>query len=193
MTATQIKQLRSLRQRVRLLNDPFQEDLEAFLKDDKVTFSPTPEDKKKSDLSVTTTCTSLMALTTAYRMEEFYPQALGTAGDNTEKAFAAAASAEWTSSKLRPDNAFTSTLVLRTAGILRLRNRASDAFFNTVKHQGKGLKEIALAATALAPQSLSVEGYPPNPAIVYWFIDAIDNLGVSPEEKRWIRIAEWAA
>src|SRR5258706_13705467 len=53
--------------------------------------------------------------------------------------------------------------------------------------------QIALEATALAPESLSVEGYPPNPAIVYWFVDAIDNLGISPEEERCIKLAEWAA
>jgi hypothetical protein len=193
-TAIQMKQLRALRQRVEVLNDHFQEDLLSFLKDDQATFSPIPEDKKKADVSVTTTCTVLMALTTAYQMQEFYSKALSPSTDNTEKAFTAAASAKWTSEDLKPDNAFTTTVVLRTAGILWLRDQLSETLVkSTVKHNGKGLEEIALERAEFAPDSLSVEGYPPNPAILYWFIDAVDNLGTTLAEERWIEIAKWAA
>ena len=190
----QMKQLRALRRRVELLNDHFQEDLQAFLKDDEITFSPTPEDKDKTEVSVTTTCTILMALTTAYRMEEFYGKALKTSDENAEKVFAAIASADWTSSKLPTENAFTSTVVLRTAGILRLRDQLNDAFLkSTVKHGGKSLEQVALEFVESFPEELVVLGYPPNPAIVYWFIDAIDNLGILPKEEHWPTIAEWAA
>ncbi len=193
-TIIQMKQLRALRQRVELLNDHFQEDLQPFLKDDQTTFSPIPEDRSKTEVSVTTTCTILMALTTAYRMEEFYAKAPKASDDNTEKVVAAIASAEWTSSKLPPENAFTSTVVLRTAGILRLRDQVNDAFLKaTVKHKGKSLEQIALQFGESVPKSLVVLGYPPNPAIVYWFVDAIDNLGIYPKQQHWLTIAEWAA
>jgi len=192
-TAIQMKDLGELRRRVELLNQYFREDLHAFLKDDQATFTPLPEDRTKADISVTSTCTVLMALATAYQIDKFYSPTAKSADNVVEKIFEAIVSARWTSEKLDPDNAFTLALVLRMAGILRLRDRITDAFLAITKHDGKTLDEIACKTGEDIPDSLRVEGYPPNPAILYWFVDAIDNLGTKLSLQQWIEMAKWAS
>jgi hypothetical protein len=189
-----IKQLRSLRERVRILNESFEEDLLPFLKADKTTFKRLP-DSNDPDVSVTTTCSALMALATAYRLSGFYPKVVGTGLDNTVAAITAATEAKWASSKLTSDNAFTKTVVLRALGVLRSRKVLTQDFVDSrLKHKGSDLKTIARLLGERAPNSLGVEKYPPNPAIAYWFVDAIDNLAIEySSNNHWIRLAEWAA
>jgi hypothetical protein len=107
--------LRELRARARQLLKSIPSDLTPFAKPDG-TFRRTPESlSKPDDVNVTTTCSCLMALALTNSFREFYK------ADPKHTAltiFRSVVSAPWMSSGLTANNAFTTTLVLRTFGFL---------------------------------------------------------------------------
>src|SRR4051812_31164397 len=110
-----LQRLRSLRGRAEELLPSVAADLRPFLHPfDDVTFLRTPEsERKKGDVNVTTTCSCLMALALTGNFQIYK----SVAADPT-KAFRKVVTAPWRSSGLVPNNAFTTTLVLRTLGFM---------------------------------------------------------------------------
>src|SRR6266700_3542907 len=128
-----VERLRSLRKRTRALHETMADDLRPFLhEEDRRSFRRLPVSlSKKGDVTVASTCTGIMCAAmdeqarSVYRVEGNTDQPLIDSEDATTalgQAFAIATSAEWTSSLLPFENAFTRTLILRTAGILATRN-----------------------------------------------------------------------
>ena len=118
---------------------------------------------------------------------------------------------KWDTAGLDSNNAFTTSLVLRTAGILaRPIVRAGRGADAQAGLQGRGvpsgaaiqdnfrkfvnltLPEIATLITQGMPESLSVQGYPPTSAIGYWLLDAISLLGINLDEHDSIPLVRWA-
>jgi hypothetical protein len=109
-----LRRLRALRTRAdKLLQHT--DALSAFLNEDKLTFVRTPESLRiKDDVNVTTTCSCLMALALTDQIGTVYKNgAVGAAN-----AFKKLIDAPWMSSGLTENNAFTTTLVIRTLGFL---------------------------------------------------------------------------
>ncbi len=76
----------------------------------------TPESQSApDDVNVTTTCSCLMALSLTRKMDEFYGK---TYKEIASEIFNNLLEAPWMSSGLTENNAFTTTLVLRTFGFL---------------------------------------------------------------------------
>src|SRR5882762_884964 len=109
--------LRSLRSRAEALLDNLMEDLRPFQhKGDGVTFLRTPESPPlEGDVNVTTTCSCVMALAFAHQFRNFYGANADHAADQI---LTKLIEAPWMSSGLVMNNAFTTTLVLRTLGFL---------------------------------------------------------------------------
>ncbi len=184
-----VDRLRALRARAQALNDRFVEDLKPFLRSDN-TFFRLPE-QDPAGISVTTTCTCLMAaVLLADGLKNLYEK---PAGEKAKEAFEKVANSEWCSSGLEPDNNFTRILALRAAGFLRHGNVLADADLGSIKHNGLSLPAIARQMAANVPESFRVGSYPPKSALGYWFLDAIERLGVEPEPLHWVSIADWAS
>lgn len=117
MPKIDLKSLRTLRRRAHELLQTLQSELEPFLHDDKERgFVRTPEsDSAPDDVNVTTTCSCLMALALTRKMGEFYGE---NYKETASKVFNSLLTAPWMSSGLTENNAFTTTLILRTFGFL---------------------------------------------------------------------------
>jgi ATPase family protein associated with various cellular activities (AAA) len=128
-----LSQLRTLRNRAEELLRHVPADLSAFLHADRETFLRTPESRPlQDDVNVTTTCSCLMALALTKHFAAFYK--LEEESEIKEKAASVLrkiVAAPWMSSGLTENNAFTTTLVLRTFGFLLeeglLDREATDA------------------------------------------------------------------
>src|SRR6266581_6288911 len=118
--AVPLDYLRSLRARAETLSEYMVDDLNPFKHEDGYTFLRTPDSKPiTGDVNVTTTCSCVMALALTYRFRDFYrPNADRAAGEILTKLIRA----PWMSSGLILNNAFTTTLVLRTLGFLKQHN-----------------------------------------------------------------------
>lgn len=155
----------------------------------------------EGDVNVACTCTALMALSVARGLRRFYQRSTDPEHhfvSQTSGAFEAVVNAKWTSSKLPEGNAFTASVVLRTAGIL-----AQEAEFGNLaekkrptgkrKWAGKRLKEIPSILVTDPAKNLKVYKYPASSTIGYWLADAIEGLGASIVLERWRNLAEWAS
>jgi hypothetical protein len=140
-----------------------------------------------------------MALITSRHFIEFYEdktiidqeEAVRT---KVEAAFTSIVAADWKSSKLKEKNAFTTTVVLRAAGILKKHNALpSGALPHEIKHKKQTLGRISIDFAKNSPESFSVENYPSTPAIGYWFIEAIDHLNIELKDDVWVKITEWVS
>lgn len=122
--------LRSLRARARRLLETVQNDLSPYVQTDG-TFRRKP-DSPPGEINVTTTCSCLMALALTNSYAEFYR---GREAGGAVAIFARLVGAPWMSSGLGANNAFTTTLILRTFGFLeqeRLRRPTSSQAHQTV-------------------------------------------------------------
>jgi hypothetical protein len=123
MSDVLLKRLRSLRaQADKLLKHA--PALSAFLNKDELTFLRTPESLQiDDDVNVTTTCSCLMALAVTDQVSAVYK------GENEDaaKAFMKVIRAPWMSSGLTENNAFTTTLIIRTLGFLLERDIVDPA------------------------------------------------------------------
>jgi len=151
-SAPSIEELRALRTRTKDLLGHIDVDLEPFLNDDLLTFVRTPKsDRNKGDINVTTTCSCVMALALTNRFDEFYRQ-IGKSGSSIKSngiaILESLIEAPWMSSGLSQNNAFTTTLVLRTFGFLVRHGLVERSKVNFTKPWG--LQIVKDRATALA-------------------------------------------
>lgn len=108
-----LERLRELRERARKLLKGAGPELLMFLHSDGSTFRRKPDsDSIPGDVNVTTTCSCLMALSFTNKLGDSYKS------DKAIEAFNKLVEAPWMSSGLTENNAFTTTLVLRTLGFL---------------------------------------------------------------------------
>ncbi len=115
MSEVFLTRLRNLRERARALLRSALTDLRPFAKDDG-TFRRKPDSPSiEDDVNVTTTCSCLMGLALTNNFREFYGKATVK---EASAIFRSVVDAPWMSSGLTANNAFTTTLVLRTFGFL---------------------------------------------------------------------------
>lgn len=115
MSEVSVAALRALRAQAEELLKYAGEDLFPFLNDDGLTFLRTPESPRGTkDVNVTTTCSCLMSLALTDQFKSVYK--VGDCEAQAEAAFNRLVQAPWMSSGLTENNAFTTTLVIRTLG-----------------------------------------------------------------------------
>jgi hypothetical protein len=68
-----------------------------------------------------------------------------------------------------------------------------SAYPSEIANSIKTLEQIAMRIAREAPNSFRVGGYPPTPAIAYWFVDAVENLELKLPEANWLTIASWVS
>lgn len=196
-TDTLLQRLRDLRTTTRELKQHLVEDLRSFREPDG-TFRRLPSGKPGT--SVTTTCTALMALTSARKLREFYGK------DDFQQvcaAFAKVAASPWTSSGLPELNAFSTAIVLRASGHLA---KSPDLAFpppGNLEHswrarrshieRKRSFSQIAKDLALHPPKKFSVQRYPPTATIAYWLVDGIDRAGIDVGITAWQAIAAWAS
>jgi hypothetical protein len=117
MPDIELKRLRDLRRKAELLLSTLKEDLESFRHREPYSgFLRTPDSESLSgDVNVTTTCSCLMALALTGKLGELYGADFKEIAEQT---FENLLEAPWMSSGLAENNAFTTTLVIRTFGFL---------------------------------------------------------------------------
>src|SRR5262245_41813406 len=117
MPEIELQRFRRLRKRANELLQSLVGDLTPF-RHDSVDhgFLRTPDSQSLAgDTNVTTTCSCLMALALTGKLPDFYA---ADQKDTVSRIFNNILTAPWMSSGLAENNAFTTTLVLRTAGFL---------------------------------------------------------------------------
>jgi len=144
MSEVSLKRLRQLRDRATLLLENVQADLAPFVKNDG-TFRRKPDSPStEGDVNVTTTCSCLMALSLTNTFHQFYKEKykekfkesfLKGAG----AIFQSLVKAPWMSSGLTANNAFSTTLVLRTFGFLE-----EEGLFAIDGNQTSSLRDQAI-------------------------------------------------
>ena len=117
MPEIELQRFRKLRQRAGTLLQNLTSDLTPFRHDlPDHGFLRTPDSRSLAgDVNVTTTCSCLMALALTGELPSFYGK---EASGKVDAIFTNILTAPWMSSGLAENNAFTTTLVLRTAGYL---------------------------------------------------------------------------
>jgi len=116
MPDIELERLRELRRRADVLLQTLVTDLTPFRHESaQHGFLRTPESQSiAGDVNVTTSCSCLMALALTGKLSRFYADD----PDTPATVFRNVVSAPWMSSGLAENNAFTTTLVLRTLGFL---------------------------------------------------------------------------
>lgn len=181
----EMDRLRYLRTRAKRLNGFLVDDLKAFRHPDNLTFlndienvgisTPTP------DVSITTSCSCLMALAHSNKLNEFYKK---DDGKTARRAFEKIVRNEdWKTAGLPRMSPFTCTLVLRASGFFVSRRILKPSDLGKLKHRGKWGEETTKKTWSLnsvikrllsdVPETLCVEKYPVASPIVYWLVDAI--------------------
>ena len=118
MSEVSLNRLRDLRERATTLQKNILSDLKPFVKGDG-TFRRKPDSPDlPKDVNVTTTCSSLMALALTKKFADFYNLSKIEVETKASTVLKMLAAAPWMSSGLTANNAFTTTLVLRTMGFL---------------------------------------------------------------------------
>jgi len=155
MSEPSLPTLRNLRERARILLKSILTDLQPFAKSDG-TFRRKPDSPSiEDDVNVTTTCSCLMALAGTNNFRDFYKKQKVNEADPI---FQTMVDAPWMSSGLTANNAFTTTLVLRTFGFLeeeKLLKRKSEGDRSIQEKPLKawelhlGIKDVLLLAKKL--------------------------------------------
>jgi hypothetical protein len=190
----ELRALREMKRRVRALNATVLEDLRAFQHTNALNgFVRLPDSPQKDKISITTTCTSLMALAATGRLAESHD-------DTRLKAILQKLlNARWESSKLDENNAFTSVMILRTLAML-VESRVCDSRSlremkrdrpNSPKWAAASLAEIAKDIGKDPAETLRVSGYPASATIAYWFADAVAGLDIDLGD-HWAGLIRWA-
>ena len=209
MHSALIEQLRQLRTDARRLNSSLVDRLRPFQKDDG-SFKTLPSSKDQSkelgprSISVASTCTVLMAAIGAGKA------AIGT--DKKDKLFdedtirdvfsKTVVEAEWGSSGLHDGNAFTTAILVRSAGFVVKAGIMSAKAVSALQHRhfdkgedvgNRALTDIVQLKASKAPKSFAVLEYPAKTTHAYWFIDGAISMEVALEKEAWREIAKWAA
>jgi hypothetical protein len=203
-----IQKLRELRSKAASINATLIDDLKPFFVPKYLVFRRLPSGSDEKG-NVTNTCSCLMALAILDKGVEFFRQTLPISSDiaareQITRIFEKSVTSVWTSSGLPDDNAFTSLIVLRTAGLLSeslLTTPALEMSHTTRIPSGKRFKkgvtrtleQIAQEIGENAPESFKVDDYPATPGIAYWFVDAVENLIPDLGEEAWKGITLWSA
>ena len=116
-------------------------------------------------------------------------------------AFQKILSARWSSSGLKENNSFTTTLVLRALGYLvqmgvipehapkkNYTKKWSYEKLGTAKHK------LPFIASELAknPERFRINNYSPAAAVVYWFVDGVNRAKIKLEVCQWVELAKQA-
>lgn len=190
MDLPQLDELRGLRAQAEAVNASLLSDLRPFLhQQNGLTFRRLPTDSSNEKLNVTSTCTALMTLAVSYQLGHFYNTS--AYAERATSAFRTIVGHPWRSSGLAEKNAFTSSLVLRAAGVLASHDVAAREDLLSLSHDGQTLGEIALEIGSGIPNKLQVQNYPPTPTIAFWFVDGIHNLGLQLPPEEWEKLAAW--
>jgi hypothetical protein len=206
--STLIGELRQLRTDVLRLNSGLVKRLKPFQKiDGSFKTLPISKDKSKElgaqDISVASTCTVLMAAIGVGKA------AIG--GDKEDRLLdeetirevfrKTVVEAKWGSSGLDDGNAFTTAMLVRSAGfvveakiltldeVVGLRHKNFDG---NVGVANQTLKEIVESKANTPDESFAVSGYPPKATHAYWFIDGAIRMGLDLQKETWREIARWA-
>src|SRR5579885_1964641 len=117
MPDVELRRLRGLRSKAQDLLSTLVADLKPFRHNDALSgFRRKPDSESLvDDVNITTTCSCLMGLALAGKLDDFYGE---DRNDKVRKTFAKLLSAPWMSSGLTENNAFTTTLVIRLFGFL---------------------------------------------------------------------------
>lgn len=207
----QITRLRRLRQRAEKINATLIKDLKPYL--GARLFRRLPDSNEEGNS--TTSCSCLMALATSERGLDAFNDVFGFNDDAKSKErvsemFQNIVAETWTSSGLPDGNAFSSLLIIRTAGFLsahrpQIITNALAMSHEFAEKDGSGvaepfalkmtcnLREVLRRFAADAPHSFSVDKYPPTAAIAYWFADALQKLELTVEKEVWEKIAAWSS
>lgn len=200
-----IKELRDLRLDTRRLNSSLVERLKPFRKTDG-SFKTLPDSRKKRhrkrtpDISVASTCTVLMAAITAGKFEK--RDKLFETKSASEIFRQAVVKANWGSSGLEDGNAFTTAIVVRTAGFMVQAEVLTPDEVQTLRHHyfkdnehvgRKTLKQIVRYKAKRGAISFAVADYPPKSTHAYWFVDGTVSAGIALPLSTWEKIASWAA
>ena len=211
-----IQRLRQLRKQASLLNATLIADLKPFFEPDHLVFRRLPPGDSDSDLkgNVTNSCSCLMTLAIADKIIDFFRlfwpvKSEGDLRKQITRLFKNAVQSEWTSSGLPDDNAFTSLIVLRTAGLLPKSTEKPFTTENALEMShtrrvysknklvktgpSKTLRELLIDFGERAPDSFGVGVYPSTPGIAYWFVDALDNLMPEKAKEFFGEITTWAS
>jgi hypothetical protein len=202
---TLIEELRQMRRDANRLSSSLVEHLKPFQKKNG-SFKTLPDSretrdtKQKLDISVASTCTVLMAAIAAGKHKERY--ALFDKQTVSEVFTQAAAKATWGSSGLNDGNAFTTAIVVRSAGSVVEAEILTASEVQSLRHahfEGneqvarKTLKQIVQSKAKKGEESFKVEGYPPKTTHAYWFVDGAIRMEVNLPEATWTKIALWAS
>lgn len=196
------------------LNSGVVEHMRAFQQEDD-SFRTLPSSKPLSedlDISVGSTCTAFMALLATKTHKEFLSKRVGgptkTKVDFAEL-FRRLVFTKWDSSGLPDGNAFTTALVVRTAGFVVKNKILLPEEVGALKHgkhstkneegidavdetvADKPLLEIIRSRAKAGGESFAVSKYPAKATIVYWFLDGAINAGASIDDYL-PEIASWA-
>jgi hypothetical protein len=208
LQAALLKELRQMRKDAIRLNGSIVEHLKSFQQDDD-SFStlPPPISKPRSedrDISIGSTCTALMALLATRTHEQLWSKQKGAQDKtpvNIGELFEEVVRSKWQTSGLPDGNAFTTALVVRTAGLIaqgriptsvpaismthrryRYKNEKDGKFEVDETVAGKSLKAIiqskAKAKDIHKEPLFGVSGYPSKTTIAYWFVDGAINARV---------------
>lgn len=210
--------MRELRRKAVALNRTVADDHRPFFNPhDKRTFFrlPSKPPDKADGVNVTPTCTALMALAVCDSFKDVYSPQDPTA--ELDAAMKELLAAPWDTAKLRANNSFTTTLVLRTGGLLHRAGQLTDGALETLKRTHKDIESqkeskaeveipddkrklanktlrcIAKDLVKLIPESLRVQSYPAAPTIAYWLLDATQMLGVMCGEDESEAVVVWAS
>jgi hypothetical protein len=203
--STLIEDLRELRLDTRRLNSSLVKRLKPFRKTDG-SFKTLPDSRKKRhrkrtpDISVASTCTILMAAITGGKYEK--RDKLFETKSASEIFKQAVVRANWGSSGLEDGNAFTTAIVVRTAGFMvqagvlpaKEVHALKHAYFK--KNEGVGrktLRQIVQSKAKRGQNSFAVPDYPPKSTHAYWFVDGAIGAGITLPQSTWKKIASWAS
>jgi len=205
---------RELRKKAKVIAASLRKDLEVFRHPlDSRTFLRLPNsDVLPKDVGVTVTASAVMALSTAGELSQFYspkPEKIvqPDSDKNVQLVFTDIGGAKWKSSGLVDGNAFTTSLVLRAAGMAQPLIDAGINLSATVKNtppledaekgpysdafKGADFAKIAKTLGEAVPDSLGMGKYPVTSVIAYWFVDAIDRLSIGFGDGWWAKLADW--
>lgn len=220
-----IDKLRQVRSDALRLNSSVLEHLRSFQQIND-SFKTLPSSKgypADPDISVGSTCTALMALLATNKYKELWSKVGGILDKipiDVAMLLRRSVQSKWASSGLPDGNAFTTALVVRTAGFAVKAGVLTPENVAALKHgryrfknekceddvdptvADKSLQEIVQLkvkavvdslAAGKDPASFAVSNYPAKTSIAYWFLDGAINAGVELEKSSVEAIARWAA
>lgn len=181
MSSVTIDDLRRLRREASQLNATLAKDLRPFWSEEGNTFRRLPT--SDSDPNPTTTCSCLMALGLTHRLADMY-------GEETYRAISRnivdqVMAWPWESSGLEEGNRFTTSIVLRTVGLLQKVGVLETEYWETTTHTVEGGKErrlpdIARELLAGVPDGFKILPNSSDPAsmtFAYWWTDSVARVG----------------